>query len=244
MAPNKSNNIKLDNNESNNDESNNDESNNDESNNIKLDNNESNNDELNNNESNNDKNEKENTVTLEPRLDNQIDNQIETQYSSMPEPSAPPLPEEINLTVDKNTLVSLCQNLNTNMLVNIAAYINVLDKLKDNESDINKKTSLQTNIDKLNDIKMSVSDLLNNVQTNLEVPSDKMIDPEKIIQDANNSNSSGIMTKLLGAELAAILSAMAAASVLMVGGSKYNRKKSTKGRRNKGNKKTKRNKRS
>ena len=215
-----------------------------------------------NNEPISNENESINTVPLETQLDNQL------------EPSAPPLPlteeivgvqntdsnnpqdllptvapspntsQEINLTVDKNTLVSLCQNLNTNMLVNIAAYINVLDKLKDNESDNNKKNSLQTNIDKLNDIKSSVADLLNNVQTNLEVPSDKMVDPEKIIQDANNSNSSGIMTKLLGAELAAILSAMAAASVLMVGGSKYNRKKSTKGRRNKGNKKTKRNKRS
>jgi hypothetical protein len=80
---------------------------------------------------------------------------------------------------------------------------------------------------------------MNDVQVNLDVPNDQMIDPEKIIQESG-SNPSSFMTKLLGAEAAAIIGSMTAATVLMLGGSK---RKKTKRRYFKGNKLTKRSKR-
>jgi len=73
--------------------------------------------------------------------------------------------EEITLTIDKSTLVSLCQNLNTNLLVNIAAYKSVLTKLRDSEKDNIKISALDTNITTLNELESSVSALLNTVQT-------------------------------------------------------------------------------
>ena len=146
--------------------------------------------------------------------------------------------EEIILTVDKSTLVTLCQNLNTNLLVNIASYKNVLNKLKDSDPDETKKSELELNIQKLNELETSVSELLNSVQKDLDVPSDKQINPETVIKEASGSGSSGFMQKLLGAEAAAILGSMAAATVLMLGGAR--RKKITKRRRNRGRKSTKR----
>jgi hypothetical protein len=156
----------------------------------------------------------------------------------------PDIGEEITLKIGKSTLVSLCQNLNTNLLVNIAAYKSVLAKLKDSENDEIKKTALASNIETLNTLESSVSALLNTVQTNLDIPDDKKIDPETVIKEASSSNASSgnFMTKLLGAEAAAILGSMAAATVLMLGGGKYKRRKFTKGRRNKKQKSTKSNK--
>ena len=55
------------------------------------------------------------------------------------------------------------------------------------------------------------------------------------------SPENGFMQKLLGAEAAAILGSMTAATVLMLGGAKTKRK-NTRRRRNKGNKSTKRHK--
>ena len=156
----------------------------------------------------------------------------------------PDIGEEITLKIGKSTLVSLCQNLNTNLLVNIAAYKSVLAKLKDSENDEIKKTALASNIETLNKLESSVSALLTTVQTNLDIPDDKKIDPETVINEASspNASSGNFMTKLLGAEAAAILGSMAAATVLMLGGGKYKRRKFTKGRRNKKQKSTKSNK--
>jgi len=151
--------------------------------------------------------------------------------------------EEITLTIDKSTLVSLCQNLNTNLLVNIAAYKSVLTKLRDSEKDNIKISALDTNITTLNELESSVSALLNTVQTSLDVPKNEQVDPQTVIKEASGSNSSanGFMQKLLGAEAAAILGSMTAATVLMLGGAKTKRK-NTRRRRNKGNKSTKRHK--
>jgi hypothetical protein len=156
----------------------------------------------------------------------------------------PDIGEEITLKIGKSTLVSLCQNLNTNLLVNIAAYKSVLAKLKDSENDEKKKTALDSNIETLNTLESNVSALLNTVQTNLNIPADKKIDPKTVINEASSSDASSgnFMTKLLGAEAAAILGSMAAATVLMLGGGKYKRRKFTKGRRNKKQKSTKSNK--
>jgi hypothetical protein len=147
--------------------------------------------------------------------------------------------EQITLTIDKSTLVSLCQNLNTNLLVNIAAYKSVLAKLKDSEKDETKVGELDSNITNLNEIESSVSNLLNTVQTSLDVPKDKQIDPQTVIQEASSSGSGDFMQKVMGAEAAAVLGSMAAATVLALGGAK---RKITKRRRNKGRKSTKRHK--
>ena len=151
--------------------------------------------------------------------------------------------EEITLTIDKSTLVSLCQNLNTNLLVNIAAYKSVLTKLRDSEKNDTKVSALESNITTLNELEGSVSALLNTVQTSLDVPKNEQVDPQTVIKEASGSNSSanGFMQKLLGAEAAAILGSMTAATVLMLGGAKTKRK-NTRRRRNKGNKSTKRHK--
>ena len=147
--------------------------------------------------------------------------------------------EEITLTIDKSTLVSLCQNLNTNLLVNIAAYKSVLAKLKDNEKDETKVGELDSNIKNLNEIESSVSNLLNTVQTSLDIPKDKQIDFQTVIQEASSSGSGDFMQKVMGAEAAAVLGSMAAATVIALGGAK---RKITKRRRNKGRKTTKRHK--
>ena len=156
----------------------------------------------------------------------------------------PDIGEEITLKIGKSTLVSLCQNLNTNLLVNIAAYKSVLAKLKDSEKDKTKTGALDSNIETLNMLESTVSKLLNTVQTDLNIPDDKKIDPAKVIAEASSSDASSgnFMTKLLGAEAAAILGSMAAATVLMLGGGKYKRRKFTKRRQNKKQKSTKSNK--
>ena len=156
----------------------------------------------------------------------------------------PNIGEEITLKIGKSTLVSLCQNLNTNLLVNIAAYKSVLAKLKDSEKDETKNAALDYNIETLNTLESNVSKLLNTVQTNLNIPDDKKINPETVIKEASSSDASSgnFMTKLLGAEAAAILGSMAAATVLMLGGGKYKRRKFTKRRQNKKQKSTKSNK--
>jgi len=117
------------------------------------------------------------------------------------------------------------------LLVSISAYKNVLSKLKEITSEPKLDTDLQT----LNDLEKGASELMNNVQTNLGVDSEKMIDPTKVIEQSTGSSS--FMTKLFGAEAAAILGSMMAATVLL-GGTK--RKKHTRRKHVRKQKKTKR----
>lgn len=146
--------------------------------------------------------------------------------------------KEITLTINKSILVELCQNLNTNLLVNISAYINVLTKLKDNENNENKKTALESNIQNLIQLQKNASELLTSVQTDLDIPSNQIINPETIIQESTRNSSTPFMTKMLGAEASAILGSMAAATLLMGG----NKRKLTKRRKHKGKKRTRSNK--
>ena len=127
--------------------------------------------------------------------------------------------------------------------INIAAYKSVLTKLRDSEKNDTIVSALESNITTLNELEGSVSALLNTVQTSLDVPKNEQVDPQTVIKEASGSNSSanGFMQKLLGAEAAAILGSMTAATVLMLGGAKTKRK-NTRRRRNKGNKSTKRHK--
>ena len=157
-------------------------------------------------------------------LENQA--QVETQGKSN---------DSITVNIDKSTLVSLSQNLNTNLLVNISAYINVLTKLKDNESDDSKKSDIESNIQNLVLIQQNVSDILTSVQTNLDVPADQIINPETILQESSGNNSAPFMQKLLGAEASAILGSMAAATLLMGGKRKqftFKKKRLTKRKKN------------
>jgi hypothetical protein len=119
----------------------------------------------------------------------------------------------------------------------------VLTKLRDSEKNDTKVSALESNITTLNELEGSVSALLNTVQISLDVPKNEQVDPQTVIKEASGSNSSanGFMQKLLGAEAAAILGSMTAATVLMLGGAKTKRK-NTRRRRNKGNKSTKRHK--
>ena len=148
--------------------------------------------------------------------------------------------KEITLTIDKTTLVTLCQNLNTNLLVNIAAYKNVLTKLRDSEKDNTKVNDLDSNIKNLNDIEGSVSSFFKTVQQNLDVSQEKRIDPEMVIKDANRSGSSGFMQNVLTAEMLAIIASLSAALPLAVAGGA--KRKISKRRRHKGRKSTKKSK--
>lgn len=132
--------------------------------------------------------------------------------------------EEITLKVDKSTLTSLCQNLNSNLLVNIIAYKGILTKLKDSENNTDKKSELETNIENLEKILESVSSLMKNVQTNLDVPSDKIVIPEDVIKEALKTTT--LADQLISAQVTTILASLAAAAVLA--GGKLNKKKHTK----------------
>ena len=143
---------------------------------------------------------------------------------------------EITLKVDKSTLASLCQNLNSNLLVNIVAYKGVLTKLKDSESSPEKKTKLENNISNLDEIQESVSSLMKNVQGNLGVSQDNTINPEAVIEEASKSVS--LADQLISAQVTSILASLAAAAILVGGKSK--KKKITKNKRSKARKQTKR----
>ena len=168
------------------------------------------------------------TIESQPQTIESQPQTIESQPLSEPPTVAS---DEVTLKINKDTLISLAQNLNTNLLVSISAYKNVLSKLKEITSEPKLDTDLQT----LNDLEKGASELMNNVQTNLGVDSEKMIDPTKVIEQSTGSSS--FMTKLFGAEAAAILGSMMAATVLL-GGTK--RKKHTRRKHVRKQKKTKR----
>ena len=140
-------------------------------------------------------------------------------------------PTNITITIDKSTLVSLSQNLNANLLITISAYKNVLSKLTEIVTNPDKQQQINENIEMLNGIEKSVTELLGKVQENLEIPSDKLIEPSKLLEKGNNS----FINTALQIDAATILSFLGTA-VAMAGGKK------TKGRRKTVHKKTKRHK--
>jgi hypothetical protein len=145
-----------------------------------------------------------------------------------------PETKNITVTIDKSTLVSLSQNLNTNLLVTISAYKNVLSKLTEIVTNPDKQTKINANIEMLNGIEKSVTELLGSVQENLEIPADKLISASKILEEVNKGNNSFTNTTLQ-IDAATILAFLGTA-IAMTGGKK------TKGRRKNVHKKTKRNK--
>jgi hypothetical protein len=146
-----------------------------------------------------------------------------------------PNPDEIVVKLDKKTLENLAVNLNTNILINIAAYSNVLQKLIENETNADKKSKLQETLDSLNNIQNPVSKIFDDVQKNMDV--ENPLNAEEVIAEATGSGSTTFMQKILGAEAAAILGSMTAAAVLMAGGSKKRKtKRRNSNKRNKGKK--------
>jgi hypothetical protein len=143
--------------------------------------------------------------------------------------------EEIMMSTNKSTLGMLSQNLNANLLVTAAAYKALLSKLKDNVTNVEKQQGLEENIKEVENLEKILSDLLVKVQSNLDIESDKLIDPTNVIEEAKGSGN--FMQTLLNTEAIAILAAMMA-PIGLGGGSK--RKKMTKRRKNKGKKLTKR----
>jgi len=134
-----------------------------------------------------------------------------------------PNPDEIVVKLDKKTLENLAVNLNTNILINIAAYSNVLQKLIENETNADKKSKLQETLDSLNNIQNPVSKIFDDVQKNMDI--ENPLNAEEVIAEATGSGSTTFMQKILGAEAAAILGSMTAAAVLMAGGSKKRKTK-------------------
>jgi len=161
------------------------------------------------------------------------------QLDSNPPPTveAPVTPSnEITLKVDKSTLATLCQNLNSNLLVNMVAYKGVINKLKDSETDSGKQTELEKIITSLDKIQENTSELMKSVQTTLNISSDKRINPEAVIEEASKSVS--LADQLISAQVTSILASLAAAAILVGGKSK--KKKITKNKRSKARKQTKR----
>ena len=130
--------------------------------------------------------------------------------------------KDITITIDKSTLVSLSQNLNSNLLVTISAYKSVLGKLTEIVTNPDKQTKINDNIEMLNGIEKSVTELLGNVQENLDIPQDKIINASKILEDANKGNNSFINTALQ-IDAATILAFLGSA-IAMAGGKKTKRR--------------------
>ena len=128
--------------------------------------------------------------------------------------------KNITITIDKSTLVSLSQNLNANLLVTISAYKNVLSKLTEIVTNSDKQTKINENIEMLNGIEKSVTELLGSVQENLDIPTDKLIDPSKILDKGNNTFINSAL-QIDAATILAFLGSVAA----MAGGKKSKRRR-------------------
>lgn len=135
---------------------------------------------------------------------------------------------EITLNVDVKSIVSLCQNLNSNLLVNTIAYNGVLSKLKDNPTFAKNSEKIAENIKSLEQIQLMVSDLMRDVQVNLDVPKEQQIDPIAVINKATETNY--LTDQLISAQVSSILASLAAAAVLL-GGSKRNYTKRNRNKR-------------
>ena len=167
--------------------------------------------------------------TDQPETDQQSFGQTDQQsfgQTDQPETDQPAFGQteskDITITIDKSTLVSLSQNLNSNLLVTISAYKSVLGKLTEIVTNPDKQTKINDNIEMLNGIEKSVTELLGNVQENLDIPQDKIINASKILEDANKGNNSFINTALQ-IDAATILAFLGSA-IAMAGGKKTKRR--------------------
>ena len=129
--------------------------------------------------------------------------------------------DDVTIKINKESLISLIQSLNTNLLVNIGAYKGVLNKLKT----ISSNDSINEDIDSLNSIETNVAQLFTNVQTNLDVSQDKIISPEKVIEEANKTTS--LTDQLISAQVSSILAGLAATAILLGGKKRKHTRKQT-----------------
>ena len=141
---------------------------------------------------------------------------------------------DITIKINKEALVSLVQNLNTNLLVNIGAYRGVLNKLKT----ISSNSDLENDITSLTDIERNIAELFNKVQKNLDVSSNNIVNPEQVIAEANKTTA--LTDQLISAQVSSILAGLAT-TALLLGGKKRKTKKYKRCKSKRGNKYTRRN---
>ena len=130
---------------------------------------------------------------------------------------------DITIKINKEALISLVQNLNTNLLVNIGAYRGVLNKLKT----ISTNSDLENDITSLTDIERNIAELFNKVQKNLDVSSNNIINPEEVIAEANKTTA--LTDQLISAQVSSILAGLAT-TALLLGGKKRKTKKHKRGK--------------
>jgi hypothetical protein len=133
--------------------------------------------------------------------------------------------DKINITLNKKTLQTLSLNLNKNIIMNISAYITVINKLIETELDEQHKTKLINNRNMLVQIANLTSDLFDNIQLSYGIENpEKSEEIKKIIDE---TESSSLIKGLLTGEMAVMASAFATAAILL-GGKKTRRKRNKK----------------
>jgi hypothetical protein len=143
--------------------------------------------------------------------------------------------QEITIKVDKNALISLCQNLNSNIIVNIVAYKGILTKLMDIETDSEKKTQISNNIKSLDEILSNSKNVMESMQDNLNITT--KINPSDVEKEASKTTT--LSDQLVSAQVTSILASLTTAAILV--GGKKTKRKNTKRNQNKvkGKKQTK-----
>jgi hypothetical protein len=181
---------------------------------------------------------KEENLNQEQPLEQPLEqNQVieETQKEEQEQVQPTESSQEITIKVDKSALISLCQNLNSNIIVNVVAYKGILTKLMETENDSEKKTQISNNITSLDEILSNSKNVMESMQDNLNIAA--KIDPSKIEEEA--SKTTNLSDQLISAQVTSILASLATAAILA--GGKKTKRKNTKRNQNKvkGKKQTK-----
>jgi hypothetical protein len=129
------------------------------------------------------------------------------------------LPKTIQVDIGTDMLTKLVQNISQNILLNAAAADNVLGKLVQ-IAPTDQTAGLASSKASLGELTSKASDFLRISQTALKIPLEDQVQPEQVLERAAQGTPQGdeLAGKLLGAEAAAILGSMTAATVFMLGG--------------------------
>jgi hypothetical protein len=122
----------------------------------------------------------------------------------------------LQITIDKPLLTNLAQSLHVNLIITTNSYIQILQKL--NELG---QSSVQEIIPQLTNIQEELVQMLANVQNQLGIEPEKREDPQKIIQNASNSDA--ITKNMLIVQ--SLFTALATISPLLLGGERKRKKR-------------------
>jgi len=114
---------------------------------------------------------------------------------------------KINYQFDKTMLEKLSMNLNKNIIINLEAYINVLDKIQ--RTNTTPDPLLESKKNKLSAMLVELNGFLS---------------PETLDELKNSRASENFINNILASESAALLASMAAAAVMLGGGKKHTRR--------------------